>query len=203
MQINIQLVALDLSPRQKRIIRHGVVAGAVIAALGVGMALAAPIDTTWIGPNKPVTSTDLKGDLDGLQAQISSGRAVVMINGKSMSVGATVYKANTTSTYTGAQVGGYAGGKALCETAVSSPSAHMCTPQEVLRSAAVGITPPPTPGWLSTGIISDVATNPASTLNDCTGFTSAAQSSSGQVVGNSWAPSEVRCVFAQQVLCCD
>lgn len=68
-EINIDL---GLSARQKRIVRNGVVAGAFIAALGVGVAVAAPIDTTWIASGQPLSATKLQGDLDGLQSQVAA-----------------------------------------------------------------------------------------------------------------------------------
>ena len=36
--------------------------------------------------------------------------------------------------------GGYTGANALCETACSTATAHMCTTEEVLRSAMLGLT---------------------------------------------------------------
>ena len=65
-------INIDLSPWQRRIVRVAVVVGAVIGALGVGIAIAAPIDTTWVVMGAPLTAANLKGDLDGLQMQITA-----------------------------------------------------------------------------------------------------------------------------------
>ncbi len=62
----------QLSPRQKRVIRAAVVTGASIAALGIGVAIAAPIDTTWVRAGKPVAASSLKDNLDGLQSQATA-----------------------------------------------------------------------------------------------------------------------------------
>ena len=68
-------INIDLSPRQRRVVRGAVVAGAVIGALGVGIAIAAPIDTTWVVTGQTLTAAQLKGNLDGLQAQVTAMQA--------------------------------------------------------------------------------------------------------------------------------
>jgi hypothetical protein len=65
-------IHINLSERQKRIMRVAVVAGTVIAASGIGIALATPIDTSWISNGTVLSATSLKGDFDGLQTQIAA-----------------------------------------------------------------------------------------------------------------------------------
>ena len=68
-------VDIELTPRQKTLVRRAVVAGAVMGALGIGIAIAAPVDTSWVATGKPLTATLLKGNLDGLQSQITALQA--------------------------------------------------------------------------------------------------------------------------------
>jgi hypothetical protein len=158
MKIEIQ-IDLGLSARQKRIVRAGVVASVVVAALGVGIAVAAPIDTTWVAPGQALSAAQLKANLDGLQSQISSGRFVGIINGKQYSLGATKYVGVTSAggpsgngTYNGAQVGGHEGAKAKCEAAFA-PSAHMCVSEELARSKQAGIALSGSTAWYSTFVL--------------------------------------------------
>jgi hypothetical protein len=65
-------IHIDLTERQKKIMRAAVVGGTVIAALGIGIAIAAPIDTTWIQDGGVLSASSLSTDLDGLQTQITA-----------------------------------------------------------------------------------------------------------------------------------
>jgi hypothetical protein len=64
-------------------------------------------------------------------------------NGKSYSVGGSYCGA--TAAHDG-NLGGYAGAKAMCETACASPSAHICDRDELLRRLSLGIRDMPR-GW--------------------------------------------------------
>jgi hypothetical protein len=199
-------IHIDLTPRQKKVVRAAVVAGAVIAALGLGIAIAAPISSTWSVDGLTLKGADLKGALDGLQSQISSGRFVVTLGIKPYSLGATKYVAvtltggggpNGDGTYNGTQVGGYTGAKAICETAASSASAHMCSSDELLHSAQAGIFIPS--GWYSYAARTTYST--LGQIRDCGSWTL----SNGQEYGLVWAtPLQIdTCDHAQAILCCD
>jgi hypothetical protein len=58
MKLKVYVVDVDLSARQKKIVRAAVVTGAVVAALGIGLAIAAPHQ--W-STNDPLKATDLNG----------------------------------------------------------------------------------------------------------------------------------------------
>jgi hypothetical protein len=64
-------IRLDLSEMQKRMIRWAVVGGAVIGALGLGIAVAGGPLHSW-NPNDTLTAADLNGNFSNLQAEISN-----------------------------------------------------------------------------------------------------------------------------------
>jgi hypothetical protein len=75
-------------------------------------------------------------------------------------------------------LGGYAGAKQLCQTARNgSPSAHLCTTEELLRSEAMGVAWPGSDEHVFASGLSlyDLATS-ASYQDDCQGFSSSAAS---------------------------
>jgi hypothetical protein len=90
-------INIDFTARQKKIVRAAVVTGAVVAALGVGIAIAAPIDVTWIGNGKPVSAASLGANISELNR-----RTIATSNGVSYSVGATVYCGSTAAAQSGA-----------------------------------------------------------------------------------------------------
>ncbi len=71
MNIDIK-IHLDLSPRQRRILRAAVVASVVAAAMAVGVASAAPIDVSWIDASKPVSATQLKNDFMTIESRLGA-----------------------------------------------------------------------------------------------------------------------------------
>jgi microcystin-dependent protein len=71
-------IQLELTPRQKQVVRWAVVSGAVIAALGAGVALAGGIDTSWVVQGQPLTATNLLTSLTGLQNQITALQGAVV-----------------------------------------------------------------------------------------------------------------------------
>jgi hypothetical protein len=193
-------INIDFTARQKKIVRAAVVMGAVIGALGVGIAIAAPIDTTWISGGAQVSATSLKSDLDGLQTQITAGRFVVTIDGGQYSVGATAYCGSTAQTV-GDMSGlggpmGYAGAKQACQNKCS-PAAHMCSAEELTRSAQLGIFP--STGWYASGV---GHTSNTQTVTDCDGWTTSATYSGG-VYQPQGDPGYEACSIANPVLCCD
>ncbi len=187
-------INLDLSPRQKKIVRAAVVAGAVIGALGIGIAIAAPVQWT---ASETLT-----------QAKMNA--ITVVTNGSvSYSVGATKYcgtgPTNTTGaiSYDGAT--GYAGAKAMCQASTgcgSSPTAHMCSSEEIARSLQLGINPAPG-SWYATAIASITPYTGIPPMVDCQGFTNSTTSQYGVIWGGSGAPGSDTCNASLPVLCCD
>lgn len=206
MPIHIDL-RLDLSKTQKGIVRAAVVTGAVLASLGIGLAVAAPIDTTWIAANQPIPAASLKANLDGLQQQVS--KPVLARNGKQYSLNAT-YCGKTAPT-NGQVTNGYAGAKSLCETVAAcgnSLSAHMCTNEEIGRSAQIGI--PIDTGWYSSAAFSFYPACSSGTCgsgqstSDCNGWSS----NNAAEYALTWQTGGrvlfyVSCNNTQPILCCD
>jgi len=186
------VIDLELSPRQKKIIRAAVVTGAVIGALGLGLAVAAPHQ--WMA-NQPLTAADLNS-LDIVSTDA----------GKQYSLGAT-YKAVTSGSYNGSQVNGYPGAKSVCETQVGSPSAHMCTGEELIRSAEIGLPISATDGgtvpsgWYSSGSRATVEGTPTNSF-DCKGWTDGVTHT---LAGSYWNgfPNYGFCDVPGPVMCCD
>ena len=183
MKLKIVVVDFEIPPRVKLwALRIGI----PVALVGAGAIAHAAI---------PFKTGDMlqAADLNTL----AGGRLVAAINGKSYSVGATKYVAQTVDTYTGALVGKYAGAKALCETAATSMSAHMCTAEELNRSAQAGIAMPT--GWYSSMFGPGGATD---ITRDCQGWNTAV-TETGPVWVNGGFPSNQPCSASYAVLCCD
>lgn len=128
--------------------------------------------------------------LDQRLVEVESKPPPINKNGKSISVGGSF--CGTTAAPQNGNMGGYAGVKALCENvaACNSPTAHICTGDEVARSAALGLALPDVGRY--------AAFDPY--YGDCSGFTT----TSGD--GAAWAkpgPAWTTCGFPIPVLCCD
>jgi hypothetical protein len=196
-------IHIDLTERQKRIMRAAVVAGTVIAALGIGIAMAAPIDTTWIASGQPISASALASNINELNR-----RTVLTVGATSYSVGATKYCGTGPVAMTGAvtynNATGYAATKAMCEASTgcgTSATAHMCSAEEIVRSFSLGLTLPG--GWYSTG--GDIY---GATYNsiDCDGWTLATSGQVGMTAGGSAgspAFGVAACAGSNPVLCCD
>jgi hypothetical protein len=150
---------------------------------------------------------------DTLQADDLNGLNVVTKGGVKYSVGATTYCGTGTAT-TGAisapnGKNGYAGAKALCEASSgcgSSPTAHQCSSEELLRSIQMGVAVPT--GWYSALVAGDVMSGSYSyTMADCQGWSMA----SSAYYGPTWyvpasgpaTASRENCSISHPVLCCD
>lgn len=199
-------VRLNLSERQKRIVRAAVVSGAVLASLGIGLAVAAPIDTTWVVSGQPIPASSLKGNLDGLQQQIT--KPVLSKNGKQYSLAAT-YCGKTAPT-NGQITNRYAGAKALCEAVPAcgnSASAHMCTNEEMIRSTQLGLAIDP--GWYSVAEhstwfgCSNYQCASSQNVTDCDGWSVTYGDYYGMVWQAGGYPRQVACNNSQPILCCD
>ncbi len=102
----------------------------------------------------------------------------------------------STGMTTGAITNGYAGAKDLCETACSSATAHVCTGDEIVRSASTGTTMPE--GRYQAGL---ACTLGSMVLSDCASWTS----SSSNLSGPYWSLGlgGLGCHVAMPLLCCD
>jgi hypothetical protein len=204
-------INIDLSPRQKKVVRAAVVTGAVIGALGIGIAIAAPIDTTWVVTGAPLTAVQLKGSLDGLQAQVTALQAFQMqatANG-SYSLGATYCGATaaTEGAFSGpGSLTGYASAKAQCQgvSGCSPAAGHMCTNEEIVRSMQVGVAVGAS-GWISTGTAAQYTST--GRVMDCESWRGV---SSTVDLGALWSPGSIGpqpnfdwCNNPHAILCCD
>jgi hypothetical protein len=131
-------------------------------------------------------------------------------NGASYSVGATLYCGTSPSSYTGnitynngQPLTGYFAAKAICQTSSgcgSSLTAHMCTGEELVRSASLG-TSLPSGVWYSSGAAAQV---PSGYVGDCNGWTSTANAGSEWTAGSSPnGPDYQNCSVSQPIACCD
>lgn len=112
---------------------------------------------------------------------------------------ASAFCGATTMTYTGAAVGGYAGAKAKCQARCASTTAHLCRPDELVRTEENGIAVP-------VGVYNSGVSVPGGMYlaNDCYGWTR----DTGTFVAPYWAgaehaPSYDSCSSAHALLCCD
>jgi hypothetical protein len=220
MKLKIVIVDLEIPPRVKRWgIRIGIPA---VLLVGAGAVAVASVPTVWTG-GQVLTAAALNANFTALDARITALEALpaqvtalqaqtaVTIGSVSYSVGATKYcGVGPTSTagaisYNG--VTGYAGAKAMCQASLGcgmSPTAHMCTADELIRSSQLGAAPSAT-GWYAAGVYSEVTTTPVvEPAGDCDGWTTA----SGTALGADWesGPSfavYTSCSGSYPILCCN
>jgi hypothetical protein len=207
--MRIRIYVVELSPRAKF---NLVVAGAF--ALLSAMALPADAMVPHSFSNgQTLSATDMNDDFNGLDTRVSTletftttGTKVVEIRGpgnKKWSLGAT-YCGVTPGSYNGS-LGGYATAKSLCESVTGcSPSAHMCTSEELVRTYQMGVTFS-TEGWYSQGAWAYWSTTGSNYMNDCAGWTSTLTNSYGPVWNymSSPSPSGDACNLTHPVICCD
>ncbi|MFI5300439.1 MAG: hypothetical protein ACHREM_20320 [Polyangiales bacterium] len=143
----------------------------------------------------------------------------------SYSVGATVFVGITSGTHTGnlladphagTAANGYQAAANICRAEVTgaTPTIHMCTAEEIMRTAALGMPMPQQPGVLpavnAVGRFSTMVQAPGSgsPAADCTGWTgttgaAAVDVSYAGASGGGWAASTTSCGSAMYLLCCD
>lgn len=138
--------------------------------------------------------------IEAANATVSS-RHHVGVDSEEIAVGGTFCGATDPRS---ASAGGYAGVKSICEIECLSPTASLCTLDDVVRSAQLGIT---VPGGRVTGDRS-IFNNPEGTLaqhidiNDCNGFSTTAANRASQAWSGS-APDLTTCDVSAAFLCCD
>jgi hypothetical protein len=99
---------------------------------------------------------------------------------------------------------GYLGAKAACEaTCNHSPTARICTGDDLVRSASLGMSMKN--GWFAGGVAAQYRDNTASYgVTDCAGFTSG--DGPGGLLGQDWTPAGPIyhwCNEEYALLCCD
>ena len=186
-------VRIELTRAQRRVARWLGLATVSLGVTGIGVALAAPAQWTT---SEPLTASKLNG-----LTVLSVGDA------GSYSVGATMYCGVTPSTNGGlSTVSGAGAGlrkaKHACETACASATAHMCTGDELARSAALGTG---ADGWYLSGSTDWAGPNPPTIINgsDCQGFTQASNANGGAVWQSTGNHGVDSCDISHPVVCCD
>jgi hypothetical protein len=155
---------IDVTPGTAR--RIAIVGTTVIL---VGVAAVAYASQIRFTSGQTLTAADLNNNFDELYAR----------------TGSSSFCAATPGTYTGIQVGGYAGAKALCTATCGSPAGRMCTEHDVLSIAQGAAFPK---GWYA-------APGAGGTSSDCARWAS----SDNTVRGTFWEPS----ILGFQVATCD
>ncbi len=170
----------------------------VPAAIVAGGAVAAWADVPNAFKAGDTLSADkLNANFKDVDARLA--HLVVTKNGKKYSLGATYCGA--TNATNGQITNGFAGAKGLCENVAAcgpSPSAHTCTPDEIMRSAQLGIALPVT-GWITGGFSAPTSPPP----RDCNGFTVSSAANNGAIWNNSGFVDVEGCSTMHPVLCCD
>lgn len=199
--MRVKVYVIELSPAGKR---SFVLGGAVVLLLATALRADANVPNTFT-TGEVLSSAQMNANF----ADIDAWRAhpVVTKNGEQFSLGA-IYCGLSPPT-TGQIANGYAGAKAMCQTACTSTSAHMCTASEIAATAEAGVSVPfptdagiPNPGggWYS-----------GSPDGDCSNWTT----TNGNFEGSCWyngaacyiaggsAYYFAPCGASLPILCCD
>jgi hypothetical protein len=178
--------------------KRWLVAG-ITALVGLSAgAYAASLPHTF-SPNTPIRAQDITDNFNAV--------ATVSANGLSYSLNATYCGSAPTTPLL--PITGYSGMKSICQMQCSSNTAHMCTAEEVVRSASLKLIPP-AGGWYSTGawVYDDSAPTVAYGMTDCQGWTNNTNPASPPPYeGAAWvngSPSGRPCTSSNvPILCCN
>lgn len=196
---------LDITPRQKRLLRIMAAAGIFVGFCGVGVALAAVPHSFANGT--PLSAQTMNENFAYLDQKV---RVVGTVNGRAFSSGVTKFVGATPASYNAGEVGTYAGGKDKCEAAFNSSapkSAHMCSADELGRSLSAGLSVPL--GWYQapSGGASDYHNSRYYVTGDCSGWTDGMSDINGFKEGAAFIPPEgfghTYCSVKMPILCCD
>lgn len=152
-----------------------------------------------------LSSKAVNANFADIDSRLGSGRMVATNDaGVSYSTGFTIYcgeSAPVTGAFASGAKVGFAAAKAQCQTVPGcSPSAHMCTSEEIIRTSQMGY--PTGNGWFSTGTNNAAASAP---LADCNGW----RVGDGTVQGSVWTGTGseftgwIGCSASEPILCCD
>lgn len=211
--------SIDLTP-SKALTRWALMLGVPVATLA-GATLVARADVAKLvsfSPGQKVNSAQINGNFGEVKASVQAleqststlqndvaalkaQKPVAEVNGKKYSL-AAVYKAATTISYDGnlkavvsGASNGYAAAKTLCETQTGSPSAHMCTNDEIVRSFALGQAVPT--GWFSTAAFN------VQSSDDCESWSSSTANLGPYLTVSGSKLGVAGCDGKHPVLCCD
>lgn len=187
--VDIQVAGVPQLPRPKL--------GAVPFAIEAGRASAATGSLSAQLAMLEAKVAALEDQLAALEAK----RPVFMNGAKTYSLDAK-FCGFTANSFTG-NLGGYTGAKTACEATCSSPTAHMCTSEELIRYRATGGTfvNPPAFVWFASGVFSRMA-GPIN-LRDCAMFTSSDGANEANGALNGGALSFLFCDTQARIACCD
>ncbi len=161
-----------------------------------------------IGPQGPAGP---QGPSDRTYTSPDGGAFVISVNGLMCGSSATAIDGlfPTTLVLGVGTVSGYRSAKVMCEQICGAPGAHMCSSDEVTRSAQLGVIPPGSSYyWMATGAY---ATYSGMNVFDCFGFTSNAASGLGMTFGTDMGgpagtqrvwPTTDYCSTLRKVACC-
>lgn len=208
-------IDVSLSPRARWAIAWVLTPLAMLSGSTVAHAWTDGLNTDWIQPGKPISASLLRGLLDQANARMNvleEKIGMYTVDQKSAQYSlAAVYVTSTNKITPGDMSGldmpsGYRSGKLACEEITGSPSAHMCTCEELSRSAALGIKGPDQPGWYTCHFRADYITDTVSSgksNSDCDGWRNNDANHVGMATGNTWEPAGLTCDKKQPILCCD
>jgi hypothetical protein len=175
---------------------------AVLVTAGVGLAV-----PTKFQDGQVLKAADLNASLGDLETRLAALETFksTTTKGGTYSLGGTI--CGLTDKTTGNMLGlagegsGLVKAKAACAAVAGcSPTAHMCTLDEVARSAATGNPNAEANGWMLAGGLG-VSLQYTGYTNNCQGYTSAVQTFQGGIGGLAGAYSS--CSNLMPVLCCD
>ena len=177
-------------------------AGFVLGATGQVAAAPEPGLRTF-EQGKPIVADDFNVNFGLIEARLEALEARADLD-STYSTGA-IYRGATASTFTGA-LGGYEGAKQACETALGSPTAHMCTAEELVRTHATGN--PVGNGvdamWHATGSRAMWPPNAPIAVSDCQSFTEPSNQAQGASISVQGALMQVTtCDSSMKIACCD
>jgi hypothetical protein len=144
-------------------------------------------------------------EADHASTATQASRLVLKRGAQSLSVGPYCGSTAATTGSVSATGGltGYAAARALCATACTSPTAHMCSGVEMTWSMQLGIARPSS-GWVASGAMSQLTTN--SYIGDCRGWLYATAPEYGSIFSGSPNPYYAnfeQCDRSLPILCCD
>jgi hypothetical protein len=205
--------------------RRAMMASAVLLTLFSTVAVADPVQPqlTVFQSGDVISSSEVNENFSLIAQQVDSNSALlaavneIEADGKRYSLNG-VYRGTTESAVIGGSFGsdgltqgaiqyggesGYPAAKAACEVAVgNSPTAHMCTAEELVRSAQLGISVP-TGVWYSGGVAATRSDDYV--VWDCNRWTSLETpcSAASHCLGYTWGQAYQGCSSALPVACCD
>jgi hypothetical protein len=187
-------IDFEISPRVKRALKIGIPAAVILA----GGVVYANVPNTFKDGDalSAQTMNDNFTALDTRLAKVEAQSAKEVADG-GFSIGATYCGAtgNTPANLSQLAGGGtsYVKARAACQTACSQPSAHMCSGEELVRSAQLGLTTGN--GWYSSGAQNSIN-------SECIGWTDGTSTS---YYGPLWTnqPNSDACNTSHPVLCCN